>query len=129
MPPSLNGNSVHIGLWCPNPDGSGTVVYSEPLSMNTVDGWERLSVTIDVPADAGTTFGCVYFFYNGQNTGEVWFDCAQLEEGTAANGYNLLENGDLEKGSGNGFDSWNAQGSYEQAWAASGDAATAGWYA
>ena len=60
--PSLNGNSVHIGLWCPNPDGSGTVVYSEPLSMNTVDGWERLSVTIDVPADAGTTFGCVYFF-------------------------------------------------------------------
>ncbi len=122
--PSLNGNSVHIGLWCPNPDGSGTVVYSEPLSMNTVDGWERLSVTIDVPADAGTTFGCVYFFYNGQNTGEVWFDCAQLEEGTAANGYNLLENGDLEKGSGNGFDSWNAQGSYEQAWAVSGDAAT-----
>ena len=123
--PSLNGNAVHIGLWCPNgPGDSGTVVYSEPLSMNTVDGWERLSVTIDVPADAGTTFGCVYFFYNGSHAGEVWFDCAQLEEGTAVNSYNLLENGDLSKGSGNSFDSWTAQGSYQQAWAGSGDMAS-----
>lgn len=71
--------------------------YSEWVSRQTDtainNGWRRVSVTFTVPQDAtGTQIAML--LYNG--TGTAYFDAVQVEEGDAANPYNLLQNSGME---------------------------------
>lgn len=81
-----------------NASGSETWIDS-PVLVGTND-WERYSVTFTVPADASTANAQIYLLLKG-STGTVWFDAVQLEEGSVANRYNLVENADFSSYSGN----------------------------
>ena len=77
---------------------SGTTSwYSDMLTGTTstaVDnGWQRLEVTFTTPAGL-TSFRIMPMIYCA--TGTAYFDCIQLEEGDAANNYNLLKFSDFD---------------------------------
>lgn len=72
-------------------------VWKEELSV-PVDGfqdWQRLCHTFTVPETAASVTVHVGLALR-ESTGTVWFDCIQLEEGSAPTGYNLVENSSLE---------------------------------
>ena len=73
--------------------------YSDRLSENTDDkinrGWRRISATFTIPSDtAKIRVKCIL----SHGTGKCMMTCAQLEEGSVANKFNLLENGAFEYG-------------------------------
>ena len=73
--------------------------YSEYLTAKTDtninNGWQKLSVTFTVPT--GVTKCYVAFgFINA--TGTAYFDGVQVEKGTVANDFNLIENSGFEHG-------------------------------
>ena len=78
-------------------------VYSNKVTGTTdtsVDsGWQRISMTFTVPDDV--TSSRVALLLNNA-TGTAYFDCVQLEKGSVADSYNLLENPSFE----NGTTSW-----------------------
>jgi YD repeat-containing protein len=78
-------------------DGSVKAFYSDNISSTNDeeinDGWRRESVTFTVPA--GTVETSVNLVLRNAN-GNAYFDSLQLEEGSTANSYNLLENASFE---------------------------------
>ena len=77
---------------------SGTVnTYSDLITGTTstaVDnGWQRVEVTFTAPAGL-TSLSIIPVIYCA--TGTAYFDCIQLEEGEAANGYNLFKHSGFE---------------------------------
>ena len=72
-------------------DKTGTVI---PVNSETVTGtndWQRYQVTFTIPADsASNTVSAEFGIAN--ETGTAYFDCLQLEKGSIANRYNLVEN-------------------------------------
>ena len=63
-------------------------------AANMNSGWMRVSVTFSVGASSSVD-AC---FATDGGTGEAWFDCLQLETGSVANPYNILENSSFEIG-------------------------------
>ncbi|SHH28624.1 DNRLRE domain-containing protein [Clostridium grantii] len=75
-------------------DSTGAWKTIESNYISGTNDWQRLQVTFDLPADALT--GAVYARLGViEETGIAYFDAIQLEEGTVANRYNLLENPNL----------------------------------
>ena len=86
-----------------NINGKGASIfvnyYNESGVLQTVDSifaggtkeWDRYEVTFTIPTNATST--TVYARAGiAEETGTAYFDCLQLEEGTAANRYNIIEN-------------------------------------
>lgn len=73
--------------------------YSEFLTSATEtsinEGWQKLSVTFTVPT--GVTKCYVAFGFKNA-TGTAYFDGVQVEKGTVANDFNLIENSGFEHG-------------------------------
>ena len=97
-------------------------VYSEKITAKTDtavnNGWRRITVSIEIPANTTTlsSYLCLR-----DMTGTVYFDCIQLELGSAANSYNMLENSSFEKYSSNKPSSWSNSGDFTIATNSSGD--------
>lgn len=96
-----NNYGAGIGAIITRTSGGTQNEYSEWVSRQTDtainNGWRRVSVTFTVPQDAtGTQIAML--LYNG--TGTAYFDAVQVEEGDAANPYNLLQNSGMELGDG-----------------------------
>ncbi|MDF2511620.1 MAG: wapA1, partial [Herbinix sp.] len=95
----LNQDSYGAALlvYCYLPDGTAKSFYSDFITSATNNGlnngWRRLNVTFQVPSNA--TNISVNLILKSAN-GSAYFDALQLEEGNAANAYNLLENSSFE---------------------------------
>ncbi len=72
-------NTTNLGTY------NGTGIFG-------TNDWQRTSLTFTVPASTNRVE--VYGGLSYAN-GTAWFDCLQLETGSIANIYNLLENGDF----------------------------------
>ena len=80
-------------------DSSGTWVnnYSKPLP--NAEDWHRVSWTVSIPEDASSNDICTVLVFLRQ-TGTVYVDSVQFEEGAVSNRYNLLDNGHIKDGTG-----------------------------
>ena len=90
-----------------NTGGHNGGVYSEHI-LGTTDpevdgGWKRISVTFTVPADIKHVQ--IHAGVRPGTSGSVLFDCIQLEKGTEAGDYNLVENAGFEQSG-----SWTEKG-------------------
>ncbi len=63
------------------------------IGLDGTQDWQRLSVTATVPVS--TSYFRVYCMVR-YSSGTAWFDCLQLEEGSCANDFNALQNGNFE---------------------------------
>ena len=79
-------------------DGSAVDTASDVLTGTTDatinNGWQRLSVTFTVPSGA-TKINCNIMIRDA--AGEAWFDGMQLEEGTSASPFNMINNSSFER--------------------------------
>lgn len=79
------------------PDNSTVDTHSDAILGTTDssinDGWQRLSVTFTVPANA-TKVNCNIMIRDA--SGKAWFDGIQLEEGTSASPFNMVNNSSFE---------------------------------
>ena len=95
------------GLFIKYKDAANTdkTIYSQFVS-GTVSDWQRIQMTFTVPQDASSDV-----VYAGtavvDEKGTAYFDNVQLEKGPVANRYNIVENSNLEKVTGNLPDFWN----------------------
>ena len=72
-------------------DGSWTYQYK--YVKETTD-WRREELTFTVPSDVSYDVWCAVEMKGAKGT--AYFDCLQLEEGSAASRYNLIEDGDFK---------------------------------
>ncbi len=81
-------------------DAAGKVYTSSRITQATDasfdDGWERLEVTFTVNTAQTVTVYLETDCGTAKGAGTVAFDCIQLESGTVANDYNILEDGSFE---------------------------------
>ena len=76
--------------------GNTDYVYSKLIEKTTItDGWERRSVTFDVP-EGGIVRATMGLGPNAYGT--VWFDDVQLEKSDNASSFNLVENSAFTNG-------------------------------
>ncbi len=75
---------------------ASTFVASTYSREDTLDEWVRTSVTANVTSDISEIVAIIGFQYT---KGTAYVDCAQLEYGSSANRYNLVENGSFTRGS------------------------------
>ncbi len=75
-----------------NTEEAGRVDYDTLPDIN--NGWKRVEATIKANKGDDIT---VSISLEG-TSGEVWFDCVQLEKGSLANQYNLIPNSGFEDG-------------------------------
>ncbi len=101
---------AHIQINTVGTDGAlDTAVRSEAICETTdtgIDnGWRRITATVTIPNDESHTF--VYLCFRNMN-GTAYFDCIQLESGSVANSFNILENSSFEKSSNGLPTGWSA---------------------
>ncbi|MCL2341962.1 MAG: DNRLRE domain-containing protein [Firmicutes bacterium] len=83
-------------------DASGKFVgFTTNRIKTTNNTWEKYSLTVDYPANATSPLYVGVCLAQAKGTG--YFDCIQLEEGAAANTYNMVENSSF----------WNAADKWE----------------
>lgn len=87
-----NSANYGAGLYAAFFNGSAEISNVTGKAVKGTNDWQRVSLTFTVPA--GTTRAEVYGGLSYAN-GTAWFDCFQLETGSVANIYNMLENGDF----------------------------------
>jgi RHS repeat-associated protein len=107
---NTNGQGATINAYFKNNQGIYNCIESK--AINGTKDWQRVEDTFTVPSDA--TDGSVCIRVNLlQETGTAYFDSMQLEEGSIANRYNLIDNGDLSGTSGtpNRWNTVNTSGS------------------
>lgn len=94
---SVNGKGAAVFVNYQNSIGTWQTLDSTYVS-GTMD-WERYEVTFTLPSDAASN---TVYARAGiiEEAGTAYFDCLQLEDGSIANRYNILENSDLKYGSG-----------------------------
>ena len=85
-----------------------TLVYNKYIEKTTItNGWERRSVTFDVP-EGGSVRAAMGFGPNASGT--VWFDDVQLERSANASTYNIVENSAFTNGLTN-WTTWSSDSS------------------
>ena len=97
---AASNGGVFLQTRCESSDTSlSKSTYSEYLTSATDtsinEGWQKLSVTFTVPT--GVTKCYVAFGFKNA-TGTAYFDGVQVEKGTVANDFNLIENSGFELG-------------------------------
>ena len=90
------GAELMVTYWLSN--NKAVDVHSDVL-VGTTDstinnGWQRLAVTFTLPSDA-TRMNINIMVRDA--TGEAWFDGMQLEEGTSASPFNMINNSSFER--------------------------------
>jgi RHS repeat-associated protein len=94
VPGSSNtGAAIFIGY----KDSNGVIQFEKKCFSGTSE-WHREEMQFTLPSDAQSDIvwiGCGLL----DTTGTVYFDCVQLESGSIANRYNLVENPDFHYGS------------------------------
>ncbi|MHC1731936.1 MAG: DNRLRE domain-containing protein [Bacteroidales bacterium] len=89
---SNSGAAIFVGYQ----DAIGTTQYFKKYINGTTD-WHREEMQFTLPANASSNtvfIGCEII----SATGTAYFDCVQLESGSIANRYNLIENSDFKYG-------------------------------
>lgn len=90
---SSTGGGAYLRVQYNKSDGISGFLYS-PYLTGTQEVWERQEFSFTLPSDAASS--TVYLGIGiREATGSLWVDNIQLEEGTLANRYNLIENGDF----------------------------------
>ena len=85
-------------------DAKDKLICNTNIEKTTVtNGWERRSVTFDMPANARLT---VNMGFGPDAYGTVWFDDIQLEKSENASTFNLIENSAFN----NGLTAWSNDG-------------------
>lgn len=85
-------------------DAKDKLICNTNIEKTTVtNGWERRSVTFDMPANARLT---VNMGFGPDAYGTVWFDDIQLEKSENAGTFNLIENSAFN----NGLTAWSNDG-------------------
>lgn len=78
----------------------GAVYTSDIITQDTDaefdNGWERLEITFTIDKSQPVTVYLETDCGTSKGAGTVAFDCIQLETGTVANAYNILEDGSFE---------------------------------
>ena len=74
------------------------------LVTGTTD-WTRYSVSFTIPSNSASSTAYIYAFLWG-STGTAYFDCLQLEEGSIANRYNIIDNADFDYATSGNPDKW-----------------------
>ena len=83
-------------------DGSASTFVQGAYNRESTSGeWVRTSVTANITSDISEIVAIIGFQYI---KGTSYIDCAQLEYGSSANRYNLVENGSFTQGS----DGWTS---------------------
>ncbi len=90
-------------------NSSGGYQTSRSSYLRGTNDWTKLSVTFTVPADSTSTTVYLYYMLYA-SSGTAWFDCLQLEEGSVANRYNMVENSDFTYTTSNMPIYWTANG-------------------
>jgi RHS repeat-associated protein len=90
---NTNGKGACVFVNYQNSSGVWQTVDSKYINGTTTD-WQRVEVTFTVPSDAASA---TVYARAGivEESGDVNFDCLQLETGKIANRYNIVENSDL----------------------------------
>ncbi|WP_035381744.1 DNRLRE domain-containing protein, partial [Fervidicella metallireducens] len=78
-------------------DNKGTISNIKSSFINGTNEWGRYEVTFILPQDSTNENISVIAGVEGE-TGTAYFDCLQLEEGSIANRYNIIENSDFTYG-------------------------------
>ena len=94
---SDNGKGANLEVTVTDSYGNNQIFVSEYVTGS--HDWERYDVTFDLPSDAVSNVVTVKCAIT-EEIGTAYFDCMQLEEGSIANRYNLVENPDLYWGIG-----------------------------
>lgn len=85
-------------------DAKDKIICNTNIEKTTIaNGWERRSVTFDMPANARLT---VNMGFGPDAYGTVWFDDIQLEKSENASTFNLIENSAFN----NGLTAWSNDG-------------------
>jgi hypothetical protein len=90
---TYNGQGAYIVAHYKRNDGSFEE-NSRSTHISGTNDWTRLEVTFTVPLDS-TDNNVILRAGIEDESGIAYFDALQLEEGTTANRYNLIENGDF----------------------------------
>ncbi len=89
------GTNIGALLSASYKNAAGTWVEIKSKYLTGVFDWQRLEMTFTLPLDAATTEVRVRPIVENA-IGVAFFDALQLEEGTIANRYNLIENGNMD---------------------------------
>jgi RHS repeat-associated protein len=103
---NTNGNGAALSFYYK--DKSGVYQHVDSKYINGTNDWQRIQVSFTLPNDASDT-NVLTRLSMLQESGTAYFDSLQLEEGSIANRYNLIENGDLTGTSGTP-NKWSASG-------------------
>ncbi|WP_156946308.1 DNRLRE domain-containing protein, partial [Clostridium akagii] len=103
---NTNGNGAVLSFYYK--DKSGVYQHIDSKYSNGTKDWQRQQVSFTLPNDASDT-NVLTRLSMYQESGTSYFDSLQLEEGSIANRYNLIDNGDLSGTSGTP-NKWSASG-------------------
>lgn len=91
------GASIYAGYQ----DSTGAWKKVEAKYINGTKDWQRSIVSFTLPEDAYSNRVDLKVSIT-EEKGSAYFDCLQLEDGTSANRYNIIENSDFAKDNGSG---------------------------
>jgi len=94
--PDTKGALLFINYYDKN---DSLVTVKSPSRITGTNDWQKIEVTFTLPSDAISNKLWIRGGIEGE-TGDAYFDCLQLEDGSIANRYNLVENSSLEYGTG-----------------------------
>lgn len=104
----VKGTTYVLSAWCRTANDAKALLTAEMTAdigiitaygreETSIDGWNRISLTFTLPANAASTIVTVRLNAAG-SSGQVWFDGVQLEEGVTASRLNLIQNSDFRNG-------------------------------
>jgi len=97
---NANGQGAHLLVHYKN--SADTWLETQSSYVSGSNDWERVQVTFTIPSDA-TSAVVIVRTAIANESGTAYFDCLQLEDGSIANRYNLIENPDFRDGA---FTNW-----------------------
>ncbi len=92
---NIMGKGAHLVVYYKDKTGTYIPVRSKFLTGN--NEWTRLETTFTLPSDSTDNFVIARCELQ-EESGNAYYDALQLEEGTVANRYNLIENADMSGG-------------------------------
>lgn len=100
-----NGEYPYLKAEIWNRSGNKIDTFStNPTKLCNGDTWKRMSITISVTSEQ--YFKMVAGFADGQNSGTLWIDDIQIEQGYGTSSFNLIENSAFDRG----FEQWAKMG-------------------
>ncbi|AJA46845.1 tRNA(Glu)-specific nuclease WapA [Clostridium pasteurianum DSM 525 = ATCC 6013] len=108
---NTNGKGTTLSFYYKDKTGAYKSIDSKYINGNT--DWKRVELSFTLPNDASDTKVLTRISML-QETGTAYFDSLQLEEGSIANRYNLIDLGDIS-GTGTAPNRWGTSGTNSSA--------------